>query len=282
MRMDPELLYAEVPPGYKGYVLSFHGSAKTTKNGGYGSCSWILWKLPFWDIEIAASAHLPSTTVNVALYTGMNNGVVAAIQRGVSDIIIVGDARLAIQQSMGVIACKKDVLSVELARHKELIKNLNSVCYPHVVRLYNSAADSMTTEALETKAGRVVLSLERKADLRALDNIPEQVYTSRDSADTIGNSAATIGNSAEERENSPLEAIDEGLGEVSEAPSRPRTRRRTSGNKVEFEGAQLRTSKGIAEFPAELGEKSTPDANAINPLVVQAKWRQSISIAQDE
>ncbi|GMF56526.1 unnamed protein product [Phytophthora fragariaefolia] len=215
MRMDPELLYAEVPPGYKGYVLSFHGSAKTTKNGGYGSvlinniilcilliceinnflsCSWILWKLPFWDIEIAASAHLPSTTVNIAEYTGMNNGVVAALQRGVSDIIIVGDARLAIQQSMGVIACKKDVLSVELARHKELIKHLNySVCYPHVVRLYNSAADSMTTKALETKAGRVVLSLERKAELRALNKIPEKLYTSRDSADTIGNSLPPLG-----------------------------------------------------------------------------------------
>ncbi|GMF54794.1 unnamed protein product [Phytophthora fragariaefolia] len=110
MRMDPELLYAEVPPGYKGYVLSFHGSTKTTKNGGYGSCSWILWKLPFWDIEIAASAHLPSTTVNIAEYTGMNNGVIAALQRGVSDLIIVGDSRLAIQQSMGVIACRKDAL----------------------------------------------------------------------------------------------------------------------------------------------------------------------------
>ncbi|GMF54590.1 unnamed protein product [Phytophthora fragariaefolia] len=213
---------------------------------------------------------------------------------------------------MGVIACKKDVLSVELARHKELIKNLNSVCYPHAVRLYNSSVDSMTTEALETKAGRVVLSLERKAELRALNKIPEKLYTSTDSADTIGNSAATSENSAdtswnsadaaeelkvtmatcsrarrvhfdnEERENPPLEAIDEGLEEVSEAPNWIRARRRTSGNKVEFEGAQLRTSKGIAEFPAELGEKSTPDANAINQLVVQAKWRQSISIAQDE
>ncbi|GMG18065.1 unnamed protein product [Phytophthora fragariaefolia] len=261
MRMDPELLYAEVPPGYRGYVLSFHGSAKTTKNGGYDSFLWILWKLPFWDIEIAASAHLPSTTVNLAEYTGMNNGVVAALQRGVSDIIIVGDARLAIQQSMGVIACKKDVLSVELARHKELIKTLNSV------------------------ATRI---LERKAKLRALNKNPEKLYTSRDSADTIGNSAATIGNSAdtswnsadaaeepkatmatcsrarrvhfdnEERENPPLEAIDEGLEEVSEAPSRPRARRRTSGNKVEFEGAQLRTSKRIPEFPAELGEKKYP------------------------
>ncbi|GMF55638.1 unnamed protein product [Phytophthora fragariaefolia] len=104
--MAPELLYARVPADYDGYVLSFDGSAKTEKNGGYGSCSSILWRLPSWDIEIAASAHVPSTTVNIAEYTGMNNGVVAALQRGVSDLIIVGDSRRAIQQSIGVVACK--------------------------------------------------------------------------------------------------------------------------------------------------------------------------------
>ncbi|GMF23359.1 unnamed protein product [Phytophthora fragariaefolia] len=71
------------------------------KNGGHGSCLWILWRLPSWDIEIAATAHFPSTTVNIAEYPGMNNGVVAALQRGVSNLIIVGDSRLAIQQSMG-------------------------------------------------------------------------------------------------------------------------------------------------------------------------------------
>ncbi|POM70809.1 Hypothetical protein PHPALM_12700 [Phytophthora palmivora] len=39
VRLDPELLYAKLPRHYKGYVLSFDGSAKTEKNGGYGSCS---------------------------------------------------------------------------------------------------------------------------------------------------------------------------------------------------------------------------------------------------
>ncbi|GMF34610.1 unnamed protein product [Phytophthora fragariaefolia] len=125
--MDPELLYARVPVDYDGYVLSFDGSAKAEKNGGYGSCSWLLWRLPSWDIEIAASAHLPSTIVNIAEYTGMNNGVVAALQRGVSDLIIVDDSRLAIQQSMGMITDKKVELQVELARHKKLTKKFNSV-----------------------------------------------------------------------------------------------------------------------------------------------------------
>ncbi|KAE8893658.1 hypothetical protein PF003_g22077 [Phytophthora fragariae] len=182
VRMDPELFYARVPSDFVGHVLSFDGSAKTEKNGGYGSCSWIAWRLPTWDIEIAASAHLSSTTVNIAEYTGMNHGVAAALDRGITDLIVVGDSRLAIQQSMGVIACKKDTLQVELARHKALTKQLSSTRYLHVLRTYNASADALATEALEAKAGRVILNAERKAELRVLNRIQEVLYVDRDSA----------------------------------------------------------------------------------------------------
>ncbi|KAE8898883.1 hypothetical protein PF001_g25792 [Phytophthora fragariae] len=184
VRMDPELLYARVPSDFVGHVLSFDGSAKTEKNGGYGSCSWILWRLPTWDIEIAASAHLLSTTVNIAEYTGMNHGVTAALDRGITDLIIVGDSQLAIQQSMGVIACKKDTLQVELARHKTLTKQLSSTRYLHVLRTYNASADALATEALEAKAGRAILNAERKAELQVLNRIQEVLYEDRDSAKT--------------------------------------------------------------------------------------------------
>ncbi|KAI9990444.1 hypothetical protein PInf_021419 [Phytophthora infestans] len=66
VRMSPELLYTRIPADFARCVLSFDRSAKTAKYGGYGSCSWILWRLPNWDIEIAASAYLSSTTVNIA------------------------------------------------------------------------------------------------------------------------------------------------------------------------------------------------------------------------
>ncbi|GMG17874.1 unnamed protein product [Phytophthora fragariaefolia] len=83
-----------LPRDFVGHVLSFDGSAMSTENNGYGSCSWILWCLPSWDIEIAASAHLLATTVDIAEYTGMNNGVKAALERDITDLIIVGDSRL--------------------------------------------------------------------------------------------------------------------------------------------------------------------------------------------
>ncbi|KAE9321149.1 hypothetical protein PR003_g17542 [Phytophthora rubi] len=158
VRKDPELLYARVPNDNVGHVLSFDGSAKTEKNGDYGSCSWILWRLPTWDIEIAASAHLSSTTVNIADYTWMSHGVAAALDRGITDLIIIGGSRLAIQQFTGVIASKKDTLQVELARHKTLTKQLGSTRYLHVLRTYNTSADALDTEALEAKVGRVILN----------------------------------------------------------------------------------------------------------------------------
>ena len=79
VRLDPEIIYARVPPTFVGFVLSFDGSAKTEKHGGYGSCSWILWKLQEWTILIASSAYLAETTVNLAEYTGMNNGTQSAL-----------------------------------------------------------------------------------------------------------------------------------------------------------------------------------------------------------
>ncbi|OWZ02015.1 hypothetical protein PHMEG_00026505 [Phytophthora megakarya] len=148
-RIDPQLLYAKLPLDYSGLVVSFDGSAKTEKNGGYGSCAWVVWRLPEWTIVLAASAYLESTTVNVAEYTGMNNGVRAALELGADNLVVVGDSRLAIQQSLGVIACRKETLMAQLNHHKELTSKLKSVKYLHILREFNAAADSLATEALD-------------------------------------------------------------------------------------------------------------------------------------
>ncbi|OWZ01459.1 LOW QUALITY PROTEIN: hypothetical protein PHMEG_00027147 [Phytophthora megakarya] len=75
--------------------------AKPEKYGGYGGCSWTLWRLPEWTIVTAASAYLEATTVNKAEYSGMNRGVQAALDHGATELVIVGNSRLAIQQSLG-------------------------------------------------------------------------------------------------------------------------------------------------------------------------------------
>ncbi|KAG3035075.1 hypothetical protein PC121_g1769 [Phytophthora cactorum] len=118
IRMDPAMLYARLPRDYRGFVVSFDESAKTEKYGGYDSCSWVLWSLPEWKIVIAANAYLLPTTVNVAEYTGISDSVKAAVTHGAEDLVIVSDSRLAIQQSLGVIACRKESLLTLLNIHK--------------------------------------------------------------------------------------------------------------------------------------------------------------------
>ncbi|KAG3140718.1 hypothetical protein PC128_g25134 [Phytophthora cactorum] len=127
VRMDPPLLYARPPRDYRGFVMSFDESVKTEND----RCE----RLP------------PVHHGNLAVYTEMNNGVKAAIVHGAEDLVIVGDSRLAIQQLLGVSACREESLQALLNIHEELAAKLRSVKYIHVVREYNAAADSMTTEA---------------------------------------------------------------------------------------------------------------------------------------
>ncbi|OWY99268.1 hypothetical protein PHMEG_00029757, partial [Phytophthora megakarya] len=174
----PQLLYAKLPLDYSGLVVSFDGSAKTEKNGGYGSCAWVVWRLPEWTIVLAASAYLESTTVNVAEYTGMNNGVRAALELGADNLVVVGDSRLAIQQSLGVIACRKETLTAQLNYHKEVTSKIKSVKYLHILREFTAPADSLATEALESKTSKVVLDENRKLELVGLNRIREVIYDS--------------------------------------------------------------------------------------------------------
>ncbi|GMF56461.1 unnamed protein product [Phytophthora fragariaefolia] len=156
VRMDPALLYARLPNDHRGFVLSFDGSAKTPKHGGYGSCAWILWRLPDWKIEIAASAYLESTTVNQAEYMGMNEDLRAAQAYDVTDLVVVGDSRLATQQSLGVIACLKQ--------------------YLHVTREYNTSAGSLAGETLAAKEAKTTLTEESKGKLEQLNRTHEVIY----------------------------------------------------------------------------------------------------------
>ncbi|OWY93681.1 hypothetical protein PHMEG_00036839, partial [Phytophthora megakarya] len=100
----PPAALCSVTFGYPEPTSLVRRIGQTEKYGGYGSFSWIVWQLPDWILVTAASAYLEATTVNMAEYSGMNNGVQAALDIGATDLVIVGDSRLAIQQSLGVIA----------------------------------------------------------------------------------------------------------------------------------------------------------------------------------
>ncbi|OWZ13174.1 hypothetical protein PHMEG_00013555 [Phytophthora megakarya] len=108
-RMDPSLLYAQLSVGFRGYAMSFDGSARTAKNGGYGFFGYFL---------NAASPYSETATVNMAEYTAINNVVQAALEYGAEGLVIVDDSTLAFKQSLGVIACLKDSLVIFLIATK--------------------------------------------------------------------------------------------------------------------------------------------------------------------
>ncbi|GMF56437.1 unnamed protein product [Phytophthora fragariaefolia] len=274
-----------LPRDFVGHVLSFDGSAMSTEDNGYGSRSWILWRLPSWDIEIAASAHLLATTVDIAEYTGMNNGVKAALERDITALIIVGDPQLAIHQSMGAIACKEDT---QMARHKKLADQLSSVRYLHVLGRYNAAADSLATNAFGSKMGRVVLSGDRKAELKELNRISEVLYARADSADSARPkaeiAAASMNHARRVRFKNETKLDPAKRNQKSEQHKVAPVMSCSEAERLEFASpgvsSRVRRVEGQAEASAD--KSRVPDSVNNGPVVMHAGRRGCISKTQDE
>ncbi|GMF42367.1 unnamed protein product [Phytophthora fragariaefolia] len=107
---------------------------------------------------------------------GMNEGLRAVQAHGVTDLVVVGDSRLAIQQSLGVIVCLKESLLTQLNIHRELVARFQSVRYLHVTREYNASADSLAGETLAAKEAKTTLTEESKSKLEQLNRIREVIY----------------------------------------------------------------------------------------------------------
>ncbi|GMF52945.1 unnamed protein product [Phytophthora fragariaefolia] len=299
VRMDPALLYARLPNSHRGFVLSYDGSAKTPKHGGYDSYAWILWRLPDWKIEIAASAYLESTTVNQAEYMGMNEGIRAAHAYGVTNLVVVGDLRLAIQQSLGVIACLKESHLIQLNINRELVARFQSVRYLHVTREYNSSADALAGETLAAKEAKTTLTEGWKSKLEQLNRIPEVIYERPNREVTQVSILRTLARdmvsqrdivfdfalksmlqTAISRQQAQTakkrvriadthDVDSEGLPVEAEPPDRPNDATTESSHVESGE-----TSPGAAERP--------PSAEDVDPLEVQEERRRRVGRVQDE
>ncbi|KAE9272689.1 hypothetical protein PR003_g30129, partial [Phytophthora rubi] len=109
---------------YEGWLLSFDGAAKTSDRRGSAGC--ILWKLPLWEVIEARGFHFEDATVNEAEYHGLIEGTKVALARGISDIAMVGDSRIAIQQAQGLIQCLNPRLQLLLNEFEELRQKFKS------------------------------------------------------------------------------------------------------------------------------------------------------------
>ncbi|OWZ22050.1 LOW QUALITY PROTEIN: hypothetical protein PHMEG_0003316 [Phytophthora megakarya] len=200
--------------------------------------------------------------VNVAEYLRMNNRVEAALELGVEDIVIVGDSRLAIQQFLEVIAYSLVVL---LSRHKGVTAKFKSVKYLHGMREFKVAADSLATEALEAKSSKVVLTYSveiKEAEMqvmevliRCVDGKMHQAYADFVQQNPHKTQKKRVRFADEQKKTSEESTMTDQHTEASE-PSKDQTQ----------SGAVQREM----------------NAEAIDPVAVQAERQRGITTAQDE
>ena len=171
----PEMVVELVPRDYDGYLVSFDGSARTPPKGGQGACSFVLWKLPEWTVELAVSHYLEEATVNEAEYRGMLAGIQCAFDRGIKKLYVVGDSRIAVQQVQGRIQCKKDNLQVLLAQVQRLENKFEMLRVLHVPRAFNGSADSLANETLKSTSP-VEINDRRIEMIVQLNKLPDVVH----------------------------------------------------------------------------------------------------------
>ncbi|KAE9326546.1 hypothetical protein PF001_g2364 [Phytophthora fragariae] len=281
VRLDPHLMCARLPTSYCGHVLSFDGSAKTEKHGDYVSCSWILWKLPEWTIVIAASAYLEATTVDIAGYAGINNGVSAALT----------------------------TLMTQPNHHREIVAKLRSVKYVHAVREFNAAADSLASKTLETKASAVTTSEARIVELRALNRINEVIYETSVDETTEEKPLVSVLRASMTREEPRRKTFfdfvrteDRDSGHVAVTTrhqAKMKTKRVRFANEASVMGqndaARLAESNAVPTEVQNVQEETPPPTDAltaatpdppgsedVDPLSVQEERRTRVAAAQDE
>ncbi|OWY96077.1 reverse transcriptase, partial [Phytophthora megakarya] len=170
-----EILSAE----YSGVVLSFDGAAKTSTRKGSCGCS-ILWQLPEWKVLDARGYILDGVTVNDAEYFGLLKGLAMALERGIQDIVVVGDSRIPNLQR-------------RLAECEILKKRFQTVRLVHMKREFNQAADYLTSKLL--------YDLEKR-HLEVVSKIREQLVKPSEGTDTRVHSGDPMQDSGERDGNS--------------------------------------------------------------------------------
>ncbi|GMF22446.1 unnamed protein product [Phytophthora fragariaefolia] len=193
-----------------------------------------------------------------------------------------GSANACNPASMGVIVCRKEMLLHKLTQHKELTAQLKSTRYLHIVRAYNAAADSLATEALESQVTKVVFSESRKAELKALNKIPEVLYVDEPAL-------AETDLPAQSRKLSPTQFAEptrhrptrqEAVNEVNDLPADQESPISPQG------GAQRSASEVTGNLETILDEPVRADPKEASeredPTTVQTERIRRERVAQDE
>ncbi|ETN14223.1 hypothetical protein PPTG_07857 [Phytophthora nicotianae INRA-310] len=242
--MDSSPLYAKLPRDYRGFVLSFDGSHQRNMMVEFGGVE-----------NSDRCERLPPVYY----------------AHGAEELVIVGDSMLPIQQSLGVIACRKESLMALLNTHKEHTVKLLPVKYLHVVREYNAVADPLATEALESKEERYVHVL--AGNVLSPRKTFEKFVTDDNSSkmNTIGAIAVMTRRQAKAKR---VRFADE----HSEQPPKDQEQSKDRDGVV-----NEHSPNDISQDKSSSTKRpSSPGADDVDPVEIQRERRRQIAKAQDE
>ncbi|OWZ03833.1 LOW QUALITY PROTEIN: hypothetical protein PHMEG_00024370, partial [Phytophthora megakarya] len=198
VKLPPVVSVEMLSEGYSGVVLSFDGAAKTSTRKG--SCGFVLWQVPEWKVLDARGYILDGVTVNDAEHFGLLKGLAMALERGIQDIVVVGDSRIVIQQVQGLINCNQPNLQRRLAECETLNKRFQTIRLVHMKREFNQATDYLTSKTLVQGESRIVQDDLERRHLEIVSKIREQLPS--EGTDTRVHSGDPIQDSGEEGGNS--------------------------------------------------------------------------------
>ena len=139
---------AKVAPEAPPYVLMFDGGSRG--NPGPSGAGYVIY---CYNEEIAYGyQYVGAATNNIAEYTGLICGLLAAAELGIEKLVIKGDSLLVLNQLAGVWAIKAPNLVPLYNEAKGILaKYFPDATVQHVKRAHNKRADELANEAMDKK-----------------------------------------------------------------------------------------------------------------------------------
>ena len=132
------------------HQLFFDGAAEP--NPGHGSAGWVIVDLAGENGTVGGYEYVgENVTNNVAEYTALLKGMMAAHALGIRSLDIFGDSKLIVNQAQGLWKCKQPHLQPYVDQYRQLVETFTEVTLEWVPREENELADEMSKQALSER-----------------------------------------------------------------------------------------------------------------------------------
>jgi len=134
------------------HTLRFDGGAAPT-NPGPCAGSYVIYEYKGANKSIVAEGgkYIEYGTNNYGEYVGLIEGLKKASELAVKNLQVEGDSMLVISQMSGLWKVKSENLIELNSEANELVKNFDDISFNHILRHFNTYADSLYNKTLLLK-----------------------------------------------------------------------------------------------------------------------------------